>query len=394
MERRYLAIFFYTMFLIGTDTFIISPLLPTLRELYHTDPTQTGWLVGSYALGYALFALFVGPLSDGWNRKRVMSLGMLGFALSTMACGFAEHYATMLVFRFLAGICSAFIGPQIWAAIPALFPPVRIGKAMGIVMTGLTVSQFVGVPLGSFLAAVDISFPFLAVGAASLLAWGLILCCMPDLKPAAPPSDTGTKNRLGSIWPRYRDLLTLPGAARYFLAYFCFMTGFYAFFSFFGMWLADQYAQSVSQIGITTVYAGLGNTVGSLISGWLLEKWGRRNVLTVGFMANALLFSALPHVPSLGFVQVVISFTFFFGGMLVPIVMGLLQTLSTSSRGTISSLANACMYAGTLTGSALSGMLYHSFGFIAITLITSAGMLAAYFMYVPRLEKKRIGASV
>lgn len=86
MERRYLVLFFTTMFLIGTDTFIISPLLPLLRNLYHISTQQSAWLVGAYALGYAVFALLAGPLSDGWNRKFVMGTGMVGFALATWAC--------------------------------------------------------------------------------------------------------------------------------------------------------------------------------------------------------------------------------------------------------------------------------------------------------------------
>lgn len=47
MERLFMMIFFFTMFLIGTNTFIISPLLPTLRELYHVPTNQAAWLIGT-----------------------------------------------------------------------------------------------------------------------------------------------------------------------------------------------------------------------------------------------------------------------------------------------------------------------------------------------------------
>lgn len=64
------------MFMIGTDTFLISPLLPTLQQVYHVSTELSGWMVSSYALGYAGFALIAGPISDGLNRKKVMVLGM------------------------------------------------------------------------------------------------------------------------------------------------------------------------------------------------------------------------------------------------------------------------------------------------------------------------------
>ena len=54
--KRVLAVFFTIMFMIGTDTFLISPLLPTLQQVYHISIELSGWMVSSYAVGYAAFA--------------------------------------------------------------------------------------------------------------------------------------------------------------------------------------------------------------------------------------------------------------------------------------------------------------------------------------------------
>ena len=56
--KRVLAVFFTIMFMIGTDTFLISPLLPTLQQVYHISTELSGWMVSSYALGYAAFSFF------------------------------------------------------------------------------------------------------------------------------------------------------------------------------------------------------------------------------------------------------------------------------------------------------------------------------------------------
>lgn len=115
--KKYSIIFFLTMFLIGTDTFLISPLLPTLSNLYHIPTAISGWMVSAYAIGYAVFALFSGPISDGRDRKKVMTWGLLAFALSTFLCGFAFNFQLMLLFRLLAGISASFVTPQVWASI-------------------------------------------------------------------------------------------------------------------------------------------------------------------------------------------------------------------------------------------------------------------------------------
>ncbi|WP_340252411.1 MFS transporter [Brevibacillus borstelensis] len=90
--NKTLAVFFLVMFLIGTDTFLVSPLLPALREEFGASTAASGWMVSAYALGYALFALIAGPLSDGWNRKSVIVYGMIGFGVSTILCGFATGF--------------------------------------------------------------------------------------------------------------------------------------------------------------------------------------------------------------------------------------------------------------------------------------------------------------
>lgn len=108
------------MFIIGTDTFLISPLLTTLSSLYHIDTSISGWMVSAYTIGYALFALVSGPISDGRDRKKVMVYSCLAFTISTFLCGFANSFALMFLFRFLAGISASFVTSQVWASIPVV----------------------------------------------------------------------------------------------------------------------------------------------------------------------------------------------------------------------------------------------------------------------------------
>ena len=90
--RRYSSLFFLVMFLIGTDTFLVSPLLPTLSRLFGISTAVSGWLVSAYALGYAGFALISGPISDQHDRKQILLYGLAGFAVSTALCGVATSY--------------------------------------------------------------------------------------------------------------------------------------------------------------------------------------------------------------------------------------------------------------------------------------------------------------
>ncbi|MBB6637762.1 MFS transporter [Cohnella thailandensis] len=372
------ALFFLILFVIGTDTFLISPLIPTLQELFHISTEYAGWMVGAYALGYAVFALIAGPLSDGWDRKKVMLAGMVCFSVSTMLCGFATGFWSMFLFRFLAGVSAAFTAPQVWAAIPALFPAPKIAKASGIVMAGLASSQAFGIPIGSLLAATHWSFPFFAIGACSLSVALFIYFAMPEMKP-----NQDQINRI-SIFRRYTPLLTSRMARRAFLAHFLFQCGFFAAFSFIGKWMTERYYLSVDQVGYAMFFLGLGNMVGSVCGAYVIKKLNRFNTLFAGFLVSIACFIVLPHLPSVSAFAGVYILIFVNMGIAFPMILGLLNSLNPTIRGTISSLANSIMYAATTLGSWIAGMIYGAFnGFSAVGVFAAicfAGSLLSFVL--------------
>lgn len=353
------------MFIIGTDLFIVSPLLPTLRNAFHISVESSGWIVSSFAFGYALFALFAGPLSDGWNRKKVMIVGMFSFGLFTFLCGYATDFWMMLLFRFLAGVSGAFVSPQVWAAIPQLVPSKKVLKAMGIATAGLAVSQMLGVPIGSYLATFGWPTPFIAIGICSFLMVILIAIFLPSI-PAVL-----SQEKVPSISERYRTLLYGSRSKIAFLAYFLFQLGNYATYSFMGTWFVDKFELSVASIGMVILFLGLGNTLSSFFSSSLVQKIGLKTSFILGMILLVLLFAVLPLLPNITSVTVIYFLIYFLFGMVFPLMMNLLQTLSSTARGTISSLANSSMYFGATVGSSVAGILYANMsGFISVSFFT------------------------
>lgn len=370
------ALFFLIMFVIGTDTFLISPLIPTLQDLFHIPTEYSGWMVGSYALGYAIFALIAGPLSDGWDRKKVMLSGMVCFSVSTILCGFATGFWSMFFFRFLAGVSAAFTAPQVWASIPALFPTSKIAKVSGIVMAGLASSQAFGIPIGSLLASTHWSYPFFTIGACALLVAVFIFYALPEMRPN---QSSKTKTPMFS---RYLPLLNSRMARRAFLAHFLFQCGFFAAFSFIGKWVTDRFHLSIDQAGYVMFFLGLGNIVGSFGGAYVIKRLNRFNTLVVGFLVSIACFIILPHLPSVAVFESVYFFIFVNMGIAFPLILGMLNSLNPTIRGTISSLANSIMYAATTLGSWISGLIYATFnGFSAVGMFAAicfAGSLVSF----------------
>ncbi|MEB9841883.1 MFS transporter [Bacillus cereus] len=374
--NRVLAVFFMIMFMIGTDTFLISPLLPTLQQVYHVSTELSGWMVSSYALGYAGFALVAGPISDGLNRKKVMVLGMSFFAISTFFCGIAPSFLWMLTFRFLAGVSAAFVSPQVWASIPLLIEKKQIVKAIGVATAGLSISQILGLPLGAYLATIHYTIPFYFIGILSALLVILIYVVLPEIQSV---HIGGNKK---AILQRYKQLLTDSKVSLSYFAYFVFQTGNFAAFSFFGVWLSIQFGLQVHEVGTAMLVLGLGNLIGNIFGPRIVNKIGYNLSFYGGIIFTAVLYVLLPHVKNIVLVELLFFTLFFVTGILFVLMMRYLQNMSSVARGTGAALANASMYIGQMIGAAIAGMLFAiSHNFILIGSFTALLYIGALFLF-------------
>ncbi|QGG59015.1 MFS transporter [Loigolactobacillus bifermentans] len=355
--RRYSSLFFLIMFLIGTDTFLVSPLLPTLSRLFAISTTLSGWLVSAYAIGYAGFALISGPISDQRDRKQILLYSLTGFALSTALCGIATTFWLMLLFRFLAGVCAAFITPQVWASIPEVIEPKSIVKVMGYATAGLSVAQLVGIPIGSYLAASSWHTPFFVIAGAALL---LMVICSKSL-----PALQNQHPRV-SFWQTYRRIISNQQAVSYLLAYFIFQTGSFTAITFISTWFTHDYGLTLTAVGTAMIAIGAGNLLGSLLSSYWAKKLTFPRAFASSFMALILLYIGLTSAKSFIISEGLVTLIYMFNGLIFPLLMTNLQQTVVAARSTMSSLANAAMYLGETVAGGLGGLLFHMWNFTGI----------------------------
>ena len=349
---------FGVMFLVGTDTFLVAPLLPELTARFASPPASAGWMVSAYAIGYCVTAVFAGPVSDRFDRRRVLVAGMSAFSAATAACGLASTLWQMIALRALAGVCAAVAAPQVWAAIPQLVPPGRGGAARAPPTAGRPGAPHLGGAGGRQLGARATAPPFLAVGAAgagtSLALWLWY--------PPVPPQASKTR-----VIAQYGGLLAVPAARWRFAAYFVFQLGNFAVLSFAPTWFSTDFALDATGVGYAMIALGTGNTLGALAGPRIVARWGTGRTLLGCMLAYLVCYPALPWSGSLAVALAVLSVVFFTGGTLFPVFMGLLQSLTATARGTVSALANVLMYAGSAVAGALGGpLMTGSWGFAGI----------------------------
>lgn len=185
-KRRYgfFAGSFLITLLLYVDRVCISTAKDSIsNDLLFTD-TQMGWVLGAFALGYALFQVPGGALGDKYGVRKVMTTIMLLWSLFTALTGAAWNYISMLFFRFTFGAGEAGAFPNISRAAFSWVPLKERGIFQGINFSGSRLGAAFALPLVAFLIDAwgwrNIFYFFGAVGVLFAVAFFLIFRNKPE----------------------------------------------------------------------------------------------------------------------------------------------------------------------------------------------------------------------
>ena len=182
------AVAWVTMFLVGTELFVFSPLLPLLAVDYHISTALAGLSVTILSLRAHMFgAPILGQLCDRFGRRRVLLCSLIGFTTANWLTASAGNLLSLLIIRLLAGVAAAGISPSIYALVSSAAAPERRATWLAIVVSGLLVALALGASTGGFIGArLGWHSVFTALGGLSLLfGWLNLLVWPPDCGAAA-----------------------------------------------------------------------------------------------------------------------------------------------------------------------------------------------------------------
>jgi predicted MFS family arabinose efflux permease len=168
-----LAIGWLTMFVIGTDLFVVSPLLPLIAVDYQISPALAGLSVTVFSLTYMVSAPPLGHVADRIGRRRTLTCCLLAFAAANLATASAGSFVWLLAARLISGAAAAGVSPAIYALVGVAAPLDRRATWLALVTSGLLVSLPLGAPIaGLASASLGWSSNFVALATPSLLlAW-------------------------------------------------------------------------------------------------------------------------------------------------------------------------------------------------------------------------------
>jgi EmrB/QacA subfamily drug resistance transporter len=173
------------------DGSVVNVGLPAIGGSLGADAAALQWVVNAYLLPLSALLLLGGAAGDRFGRRRLLIIGTVLFALTSLGCALAPGTAILLVARFLQGISAALLMPNSLAILGATFQGEAKGRAVGIwAASGAAVGAagpVLGgwlIDLGSWRAIFLINLPLAA--AAIWLAWRYV---PPDAERRQQPLD-------------------------------------------------------------------------------------------------------------------------------------------------------------------------------------------------------------
>jgi EmrB/QacA subfamily drug resistance transporter len=137
------------------DQTIVAIAIPKIQKELSLSPTGTQWVINGYLLALSALFAFGGKLGDVLGRRRMVLVGVAGFAIASAACGLTPKGSIaevwIIFWRVVQGATAALLFPAAVAIVVASFPLRERGKAMAIffgISGGLTA---IGPIAGGFL---------------------------------------------------------------------------------------------------------------------------------------------------------------------------------------------------------------------------------------------------
>ena len=112
------------------DGSVVNLALPHIATDLHVGFASLQWVMDGYLLSLSALILLGGSLGDIFGRKRIYMMGLIGFAILSLACGLAPTASLLIVGRILQGIFGAMMVPGALAIINTNFDSSQRGPAI------------------------------------------------------------------------------------------------------------------------------------------------------------------------------------------------------------------------------------------------------------------------
>ena len=365
--------------LIVASLYYAQTLVGPISAATGLPPAAAGLIVTLTQAGYALGLLFVVPLGDLLENRKLVFCALL-FAAAALAAAAASHNAAQFLAASLAiGLGS--VAAQVLVPFAAhLSQESTRGQTVGKVVSGLLLGIMLARPAASLIAG---HASWRAVFAlASVLVAMLAFVLRARLPQRMPDAALSYGRLIGSLWHLFRDTPVLRRRAAYHAGLF---GAFSMFWTVVPLVLEGERFQ-LSQTGIALfALVGMAGAVASPVAGKLADQGHTLPATAAALLLGMLGFALplwMPDSRAIAIGMLVIASIVLDMGVAANLVLGqrALFALGAEVRSRLNGIYFALFFAGGALGSATGAWVLASYGWRA-ALLTGIAFPAAALLY-------------
>lgn len=362
-----------------TCNLLLSTISIYAKKITGVD-SYAGIMTGAFTLAALFIRVFAGKLLDKLERKKILILGVVITAFSTIGYIFSNGIILLVIFRVMQGFGFGISSTAIATIVTDVTPPARMLEGIGYSGVGITITTAIGPSMALHIVGRgynEFNLLFITTFAVSIITIlvALFLSYEKNIniqceKFKIIKSDTDS-NRINKEILIPALILFLAAVAE---------STILSFTALYGIELGFD------NIGLFFTINALGILASRLFINQIVDKLGMNTVLSIGLIIFAFSIFGIAMVKTM---YMLLVFGFLCGimmGSLLPIInVMILNTVSQDKKGVANAIYYALLDGGYGIGSILWGRIIINYGYRAIYALAGIVLVAAFVIFVLNL---------
>ncbi|KNA89832.1 MFS transporter [Gordonia sp. w5E2] len=141
-----------SLLIVSMDATIVNVALPAIRTDLNASVSSLQWVIDIYTLVLASLLMVSGATADRYGRKRLFQIGLVTFAVGSLACSLAPSVGVLIAARALQAVGGSMLNPVAMSIITQIFvDPRERARAIGVWGSVVGISMAAGPIVGGVL---------------------------------------------------------------------------------------------------------------------------------------------------------------------------------------------------------------------------------------------------
>jgi sugar phosphate permease len=396
------------------DRICISIVGVRIKDEFHLNNEQFGWVLASFALAYALFEIPSGALGDRIGPRAVFIRIVLLWSLFTALTGFTTGLISLIIVRFLFGIGESGTYPNSLIVVSRWFPSNETGRALTWVGLGQQIGSAIA-PVIIIPIAVSYGWrmPFFVNAVIGLL-WVFICAAWFKNFPSEMKNiSEAEKQKIESACRHNKQQHLIP--LKYIFRnrtvwalmfmYFCLQWANYFFVAWMPVYLQEGRHFSEEKAKTVIFYVFIAGMIGLLVSGftadWFVHKkgvrFGRRftGMTGIGMCCVFILLTAIIPQNNIAVITLVAANAFYGFGVMSSYAV--CSDIARNNSGTVTGAMNffgqtGAFFLAIVFGKIADATLNFNYPLFAVAFVLFIGFLL--WLAIDPLKQLKIPAEV